>query len=87
MDTLRDKLPSGVVILGSASDGKASLCVAVSKDLTDRIKAGDIVKQMAPIVGGGGGGKPTLAQAGGKLPEKVPDAIAKALTIVKELLA
>ena len=86
MDTLRDRLPSGVVILGSASEGKASLCVAVSNDLTGRIKAGDIVKQLAPIVGGGGGGKSTLAQAGGKLPEKVPEAIAKAPAIVKDIL-
>ncbi len=86
LDTLRDKLGSGVVILGSVSEGKVSLCVGVTKDLTGRIKAGDIVKQIAPIVGGGGGGRPDMAQAGGKTPEKLPDAIAQAPEIVASLL-
>ena len=86
LDTLRDKLRSGVLILGSAAEGKAVLCVGVTKDLTKRIKAGDIVKQLAPIVGGGGGGRPDMAQAGGKHPEQVPDAIAKAPEIVAALL-
>lgn len=86
MDSLRDKLPSGIVILGSSADGKASLCVGVSKDLTGKVKAGDIVKQLAPIVDGGGGGRPDLAQAGGKRGDKVPEAIAKAPEIVKALL-
>jgi alanyl-tRNA synthetase len=86
MDNLRDKLGSGVLVLGSAYDGKVALVVAVSQDLTDRIKAGDIVKQIAPIVGGGGGGKPDMAQAGGKLPDKLPEAIQKAPEVVKSLL-
>jgi alanyl-tRNA synthetase len=85
IDSLRDKLPSGVIVLGSAADDKASLCVAVSPDLTGTIKAGDIVRQLAPIVGGGGGGKPDLAMAGGKLVDKVPEAIAKAPEIVSAL--
>ena len=63
-----------------------ALCVGVSKDLTGRIKAGDIVKQVAPIVGGGGGGRPDMAQAGGKIPENLPEAIAKAPEIVANLL-
>ncbi len=86
MDSLRDKLGSGVLVLGSADGGKVSLCVAVSEDLIGRIKAGDIVKQLGPVVGGGGGGKPDLAQAGGKLPDKLPEAIAKAPEVVKDLL-
>jgi alanyl-tRNA synthetase len=64
-----------------------ALCVGVTKDLTGRIKAGDIVKQLAPIVGGGGGGKPDMAQAGGKWPGKLPEAIAKAPEVVSALLA
>jgi alanyl-tRNA synthetase len=86
LDSLRDKLRSGVVILGSVSEGKVSLCVGVTKDLTGRIKAGEIVKQIAPIVGGGGGGKSDMAQAGGKIPEKLPEAISKAPEVVSNLL-
>jgi len=71
LDQLRDKLGSGVIVLGSDNEGKAALAVAVSKDLTGRVRAGDIVKQLAPIVGGGGGGKPDLAQAGGKNPAEI----------------
>ena len=86
LDNLRDKLGSGVIILGSTDGEKVSLCVGVTKDLTGRVKAGDIVKQVAPIVGGGGGGRPDMAQAGGKTPEKLPEAIAKAPEIVAGLL-
>jgi alanyl-tRNA synthetase len=86
MDKLRDQIGSGVVVLGSGSDGKASLCVAVTKDLTDKIKAGDIVKQLAPVVGGGGGGKPDMAMAGGKNPEKIGEAITQAKSVVESLL-
>jgi alanyl-tRNA synthetase len=86
MDKLRERLPSGVVVLGSAADGKASLCVAVSKDLTGTIRAGDIVKRLAPIVGGGGGGRPDMAQAGGKQPDKVPDAIRMTADVIQELI-
>jgi alanyl-tRNA synthetase len=86
MDKLRDQIGSGIVVLGSAADGKASLCVAVTKDLTGRISAGEIVKRIAPAVGGGGGGRPDMAQAGGKQPEKLPQAIAMAESVVRELL-
>ncbi len=86
MDTLREKLASGVIVLGSAEEGKAMLCVAVSKDLTSRVKAGDIIKQLAPMVGGGGGGRPDMAQAGGKSPEKLPEALGKACEVVQSLL-
>jgi len=86
MDALRDKLQSGVVILGSHDGEKVSLCIGVTKDLTGRIKAGDIVKKVAPLVGGGGGGRPDMAQAGGKDIAALPEAIAKAPEIVEAML-
>ncbi len=84
-DKLRDKLGSGILALGSAKDDKVSLIVMVTKDLTTRFHAGQIIKQMAPILGGTGGGKPDLAQTGGKDPAKL-DAALDALyaIIIKE---
>ncbi len=67
-DTVRDKLGSGVLALGADAGGKAALLVAVSKDLTGRFQAGTLVKELAPLIGGRGGGKPDLAQAGGNDP-------------------
>jgi len=85
-DKLRDKLPSGIIVLASAHANKVALLVAVSKDLTGRIKAGDIVKPLAEMVGGRGGGRPDLAQAGGSdvgsidvMLEKAPEVIEHAL--------
>jgi alanyl-tRNA synthetase len=75
-DTLRDRMGEGVIVLGAEIGGKANLLVAVSKELSAIIKAGDIIKQLAPIVGGSGGGKPELAQAGGSQPEKLGEALA-----------
>ena len=86
MDNLRDKIGSGVIVLASASEGKVALCVGVTNDLTKTIKAGDIVKQLAPIVGGGGGGKPDLAMAGGKDVDKVPDVISAAPGVIEGLM-
>jgi alanyl-tRNA synthetase len=80
-DKLRDKLGRGVVALASEQDGKAILLVAVTKDLTAKLKAGDLVKEAAKLVGGSGGGKPDLAQAGGS----DPAGIEKALEKVQEL--
>jgi alanyl-tRNA synthetase len=85
-DTLRSKLGSGVVVIGSRGDGNVSLVAAVSKDLTSRVKAGDLVKKLSAIVGGGGGGRPDFAQAGGKEPEKLPDALAFVERAVREQL-
>jgi alanyl-tRNA synthetase len=65
-DSLRDRLGRGVVVLAADHDGKVSLLVSVTKDLTDRVKAGQLVKELAPMVGGGGGGRPDFAEAGGK---------------------
>ena len=76
VDTLRDRLPSGVIVLGSAVDGKVSLVAAVSKDLMKRFPAGRLVQEVAKLVGGGGGGRPDLAQAGGKDASKLDEALA-----------
>jgi alanyl-tRNA synthetase len=81
-DTLKDRLGSGVIAIGTQKDGKASLLVAVTKDLTARFKAGDIIKGLAPIIGGSGGGKPELAQAGGSMPEKLDEALEKLYEMV-----
>jgi alanyl-tRNA synthetase len=76
VDTLRDRLPSGIIVLGSAVDGKVNLVAAVSKDLTKRFPAGRLVQEIAKMVGGGGGGRPDLAQAGGKDASKLDEALA-----------
>lgn len=80
------RLKSGVVLLGAVSDGKVSLAAAVSKDLTAKVKAGDLVKTAASFVDGKGGGRPDLAQAGGTKTEGLDDAIASALPFLKERL-
>jgi alanyl-tRNA synthetase len=86
-DTLRSKLGSGVVVIGSRSEDNVSLVAAVTKDLTPRIKAGELVKRLSPIVGGGGGGRPDFAQAGGKLPENLPEALAAVEDAIREQLS
>jgi len=85
-DTMRQKLGSGVVVLGMESGGKATLLVAVTDDVTDRVRAGDLVRELATVVGGRGGGKPTLAQAGGSDADKLDEALAKAPEQVKALI-
>jgi alanyl-tRNA synthetase len=85
-DSLKAKIKSGVVVLASASDGKVQIVVAVTPDLTNRVKAGQIVKEIAPIVGGGGGGRPDFAEAGGKQPEKIDDMLAASEKVVARLL-
>ena len=86
-DSLRDGLGSGVVILVSELDGKVSLVVAVSKDLTSRVQAGRLVKELAPIIGGGGGGRPDFAEAGGKDASKIDDLLAAAPKVLEVALA
>ncbi|MFI5353652.1 MAG: alanine--tRNA ligase [Candidatus Binatales bacterium] len=81
-DQLREKHRSAVVAIGSDLGDKVALLVAVTPDLTSRFKAGDIIKQIAPIVGGSGGGKPELAQAGGKDPAKLDQALERVFEIV-----
>ena len=86
-DTFRSKLKSGVVVLGSFADGKVTLLTAVTRDLVDRIPANSLIQKLAPIVGGKGGGKPDLAQAGGKDPDKLNEALSQAPAALRELLA
>jgi len=74
-DKLRDRLRSGIILLGSRADGKAMLLCLVTKDLTDRYHAGEIIKAIAPLVGGSGGGRPDMAQAGGQKPENLEQAL------------
>lgn len=86
LDQYKDKLGSGVVVLGGGGEGKVALAAGVTKDLVSRISAGDIVSRLAPLVGGGGGGRADMAQAGGKDIEKLPEALKKAETIIAELI-
>jgi alanyl-tRNA synthetase len=85
-DELRTKIKSGVVVIGSATDGKVTLLTAVTKDLLDRVQANTLIGKLAPIVGGKGGGKPDLAQAGGKDPDKLNEALGHAPAALRELL-
>jgi len=85
-DTLRDRLGSGIVVIASENDGKVALVVSVTKDLTSRVQAGRIVKEIAPIVGGGGGGRPDFAEAGGKDPSKIDELIAKTPDLIGGLI-
>jgi len=86
VDQLRGKLGSGVVVLGSAADGKVSLIVGVTKDLTGRVQAGKVVGQIAALVGGKGGGRPDLAEAGGSDVGALDGALAKAAAVVEGLV-
>ena len=86
-DSLRDRLGSGVVVLASASDGKVTVVVSVSKDLTGRVQAGKIVRELAPIVGGGGGGRPDFAEAGGKDASKIDELLAAVPAVLQKLIA
>jgi len=86
VDELRGKLGSGVVVLGAAADGKVSLIVGVTKDLVGRVQAGKIVGLLAAKVGGKGGGRPDLAEAGGSDVAGLDGALADAAGVVGELL-
>jgi alanyl-tRNA synthetase len=83
MDRFKDKLKSGVVVLGGTSDSKVMLIAGVTPDLTPRFHAGNIIKEVAALVGGRGGGRPDMAQAGGSQPENLDAALAKALEIIR----
>ncbi|MDQ1330082.1 MAG: alanyl-tRNA synthetase, partial [Thermodesulfobacteriota bacterium] len=74
-DMFRDRIKSGIVVLGSAAGDKVFLIVVVTKDLTGKYHAGNIVKRISAMVGGGGGGRPDMAQAGGNMPEKLDEAL------------
>jgi alanyl-tRNA synthetase len=86
IDNLRNKLGSGVVVLGSVADGKVALIVGVTKDLTTRVQAGKIISEVAKKVGGSGGGRPDMAEAGGKDPAALDSALAESYEVVGNLL-
>ncbi len=86
-DTLLARIKSGVVVLGRSLDGKVSLIVRTSPDLLKRVPAGQVIKELAPIIGGRGGGKPDMAEGGGSQPEKLAEALEASYGIVERLLA
>jgi alanyl-tRNA synthetase len=86
-ESAASKIGSGVVVLGLASNGKASLVAVVSQDLQKRLHAGKIVKKVAESVGGSGGGRSDFAQAGGKDAEKLDQALQDVYNIVAEFIA
>ena len=87
VDDLRGQVKSGVVLVASKLEGRISLALGVTPDLRDRIKAGDLVREIAQVVGGKGGGRPDFAQAGGNAPEKLPQAIERLYALLAETAA
>jgi alanyl-tRNA synthetase len=75
LDKVKDRMQSGVAVLATVNDGQVALVAGVTKDLTSRIKAGDLVNHVAKQVGGRGGGRPDMAQAGGTNPAALPEAL------------
>ena len=86
-DWFRDKAKSGVIVLGTLASDKPQLIASVTDDLTKRIQAGNLIKLIAPIVGGGGGGRPNMAQAGGKDASQLDAALDKARELIRQGLA
>jgi alanyl-tRNA synthetase len=86
MDKLKDKLKSAVIVLAAADQGKVSLIAGVTPDLTTKLKAGELVNFVAQQVGGKGGGRPDMAQAGGTEPAKLPDALASVRSWIEQRL-
>jgi alanyl-tRNA synthetase len=84
-DSLKAQIKSGVVVIASESDGKVQIVASVTPDLTGRVKAGDVVKELAPIVGGRGGGRPDFAEAGGKDSGKIDELLSAAEKVVARL--
>jgi len=86
VDTLRQKLGSGVVVLATAEDGKVALITGVTKDLTPKLHAGKIIQELARQVGGSGGGRPDLAEAGGKDTSSIEKAISQVYPLIERML-
>jgi alanyl-tRNA synthetase len=86
-DKVRDKIGSGVVVLGGELDGKAALLAVVTKDVCGKCHAGKIIKEVAGIVGGSGGGRPDMAQAGGSMPDKLAEALQAVYEIIEQQMA
>jgi alanyl-tRNA synthetase len=87
VDQYRDRIKSGVVVIASPSDSKVAIVVGVTPDLTKKIAAGQVVKQLAPIVGGGGGGRPDFAEAGGKDASRVGEMLAAARGVIEKMMS
>jgi alanyl-tRNA synthetase len=85
-DTLLARIKSGVVVIGRSSDGKASLIVRTSDDLTKKVPAGLVIKELAPIIGGKGGGKADMAEGGGNQPEKLAEALEASYGVIERML-
>jgi alanyl-tRNA synthetase len=87
-DAIKSKMTSGIVVLASATpDAKVAIVVSVTPDLKGRLHAGNIVKQIAPLVGGGGGGRPDFAEAGGKDPAKIDAMLAESRSVIEKMAA
>ncbi|MDI1241154.1 MAG: alanine--tRNA ligase [bacterium] len=86
-DTMLARLKSGIVVIGRKEEGKAGIIVRVSDDLTARVKAGNVIKEIVPIVGGKGGGRPDMAEGGGSEPEKLAEAIDASYKVIENFLA
>ncbi|MCL4255015.1 MAG: alanine--tRNA ligase, partial [Anaerolineae bacterium] len=84
-DWFKGKAKSGIFVAGSSFDDKPLLMVTVTDDLTKTYQAGNIIKQIAPVIGGGGGGRPNMAQAGGKDVSKIGDALQKAREVIRQM--
>ena len=84
-DRMRDRIGSGIVLLATRDAEKVALVVRVTRDLSDRFPAGEFVKRLAPIVGGGGGGRPDMAQAGGKNPDGLPELLDTMDSVIREM--
>ena len=82
-DSIRDRLKSGVILLGSVKEEKVSLLAVVTKELSGRFHAGEILKEVASVIGGTGGGRPEMAQGGGKDAERLDEALAKGWEWIK----
>jgi alanyl-tRNA synthetase len=86
-DAHRDRIKTGVVVIGSVDATRVSLVVAVTKDLVPKVHAGNMVKELAPVIGGRGGGRPDFAEAGGTLVNEVPRALAQARSLAQAALS
>ena len=86
-DTLLARLKSGVVVLGRREEGKAGIIVRVSDDLKDRVRAGNVIKEIVPLIGGKGGGRPDMAEGGGPEAEKLPEALDASYKVIETFLS
>ena len=86
-DRFKQRHAPAAVVLGSRENGAVHLVANFDDSVAKRLSAGDVVKEIAPIVGGGGGGRPTMARAGGKEPDKLPEALARARELISAALA